>query len=293
LHGAGNGFTPFQTGAGLFSWLVPADSWDQGTCTGYTQSALNVIADPIFETARFFVVIAIIVGLGVVLWVLCLACISLGPKQVYLLAACQLLLVVLVPMSFLAFNSHLCSKVGQDTKCTVDEGGMVAIVAAISWFLGFLITIYFMQSPEKLIQEREEEIQRRAEALVEKKRTRKILKQQRREEKARELAMIERERMQQEQAMACKSTRGKARVATGASTPVTVASGGEDCDNVQQEKGEALPTTREETRETRESSIPVTVIAGGDDYDNVELAMTRSLDRIEHIMMGDEDYYDI
>lgn len=211
-QGSGNGFEPIQTGAGLYSWLAPSDSWDVGTCTGYTQSALEVISDEMLEAARFLVVIAIILGLGVLLWILSLACISLGPKQIYLLAACQLLLVILVPMSFLVLQSDLCNSVGQDTSCTIDEGAMVAIVAAVSWFIGFLICIFYMKSPEKERREREEEIQRRAEALAEKKRRKAARKQQ----KAAELAVIEQEMMEQEQVMQKSSTPG---------TPETVDSG--------------------------------------------------------------------
>lgn len=207
-QGAGtNGFEPIQTGAGLFSWLAPSESWDVGTCTGYIYSALEAISDRIFEAARFLVVIAIILGLGVFVWILSLACISLGPKQVYILAACQFLLVILVSLTFFILASGLCTSVGQDTTCSIDEGALVAIAAAVFWFVGCCITLVFMKSPEKERRERHEEIERRAQALAEKKRKRALRKRQE-AEKRRELAIIEQEMMQQEQAMAYSSTPG-------------------------------------------------------------------------------------
>lgn len=246
-QGAGDGFVPFQTGAGLYSWLDPGDSRDQGTCIGYKRSALNVIADPTFEAVRCLSVIAIILGLGVFVWIFSLACLSLGHKQVYLLAACQLLLVILVSLTFLILQSDLCEKVGQNTTCAIDEGAMVAIAAAIAWSCGFLITVFFMKSPEKQRQEREEEIQRRAEELAEKKRRKRVLKRKQKEEKAKELAIIEQEMMEQERAMAYRST-------VDHKTPGT----------------------------------PVTIASGGGD-DNLELYLTRSLDRIQSLMLDDDD----
>ena len=176
-----------------------------GTCTGYTTSAFDQISDRIFEAARFLVVIAILLGLGVFVWIMSLACISLGPKQVYILAACQFLLVILVSMSFLVLASNLCTNVGQDTTCSLDQGALVAIGAAISWFAGCCITLVFMKSPEKERRERHEEIERRAQALVEKRRKR-ALRKSKQAQQQRELAIIEQEMMQQEQAMVCTST---------------------------------------------------------------------------------------
>lgn len=222
-QGAGDSFEPFQTGAGLFSWLDPGDSndWAEGTCKGYTQSIFDVIADPIFEAARVMSILSILIGLGVSAWILTLACISLGPKQVDLLAACQLLLTVMVSLTFLLMQSDLCSQVGQATSCQIQGGAMLAICAAISWFIGFLFTMCQMTSPEEERQLREEEIQRRAEALAMKSREK---------ERQQEVAILEQEVMQQErQMMQQEMARAYGKESTPRpETPATVESGADD-----------------------------------------------------------------
>ena len=159
-----------KTGAGLFQWLsptAPADSWDTGTCIGYTQSALDAISDDYFELARVLAVVAVVLGCALFLWAFALACLSFGRRQIWLLAACQLLLVVLVALFFIIKQSGLCHNVGQDTTCQMDQGGMMAVAASILWAVGFLITVVFMKSPEK---EREAKIEALAEKLADQKR---------------------------------------------------------------------------------------------------------------------------
>ena len=251
----GDGVEKITTAAGLYSWLAPGESWHQGTCTGYTQSALEIISDTMFEVARVLIVIAVLMGIGVFVWILSLSCLSLGPRQVYLLAACQLLLVLLTSLTFLIKQSGLCQDVGQDTSCHVDEGGIIMIASAISWFFGFLITILFMKSPEKERQEREEEIQRRAEALADKKRKKAVLKQKRKEEKEAMKAEI----------MGQKPARSS--YARSPSTPV-----------MSQEMARSSPTGS--------LSTPLTVGSGGD-YEDFEITLARSLDRIENMIDDD------
>jgi hypothetical protein len=179
----GDEFKRMNTAAGLFQWLSPVDSWDTGTCIGYTQSALNVIADVDFETARVLAVLAVILGCFLMVWTLALACISLGQFQIWLFAACQLLLVVFVALFFLINQSNLCHNIEKDSFCRIDQGGMMAVAAATLWGIAFLLTVVYMRSLKK---RREKLVEALAQELADKKRKEAVEKRKRREQNEQE-----------------------------------------------------------------------------------------------------------
>jgi hypothetical protein len=111
----------------------------------------------------------------------------LGQFQIWLLSAGQLLLAVFVALFFLVNQSNLCHNIGQDSVCRVDEGGMMAIAAAILWGIGSLLTVHFIRSPEK---KRQELVEALAEDLANKIRKKAVEKQKRREQKEQQEAAL-------------------------------------------------------------------------------------------------------
>lgn len=190
-QGTGESLEIENTAAGLFQWLYPGDTWDVGTCVGYSTSALAIISDPIFEASRFLIVMAIVLGGMATCWVLSMACLMLGVVQIWILGGLQLLQVILVSFAFLVKQSGLCHNVGQDTSCRLDEGGAMAIAAAILWFVTFLVTVFYVKSPHKRL---DDLIQAMAEELAEKKRKKAVEKRKRKEARQRlideEMAVI-------------------------------------------------------------------------------------------------------
>jgi hypothetical protein len=149
---------PQRVGAGLFSWLVPHDvdgsDWTDGQCAGYTERQREHFGDSIFEAARIFAVFATLSGIGIVLWVMFLACLSLGRLQVWLTSAILGCVTIFVALTFIIFQSTLCTDLvsnqdeSYETKCTMDQGGLVVIAAAIFWAVAFLICVMYIKPPE-------------------------------------------------------------------------------------------------------------------------------------------------
>jgi hypothetical protein len=282
-QGGGDEFQVMNTAAGLFQWLSPtADSWDTGTCIGYTQSALNVISDSFFETARFMAVLAVVLGCFLLFWALALACISLGRFQIWLLAAGQLLLAVFVALFFLVHQSNLCHNIGQNTVCRVDEGGMMAVAAAILWGIGFLLTARFMRSPEK---KRQELVEALAEDLADKIRKKAAEKRKRREQKEQQEAALA--ASFHEEAVEAVATHPEVKRSQAerlqASTPITVTS---------VEAVEAVATHPEVKRsqaEQLQASTPVTVPSVEEGQDGeLEVYISGQLDKIGRILDEEE-----
>lgn len=219
-QGGGDELQVMNTAAGLFQWLEPTDSWDTGACIGYTESALNVISDAYFETARFMAILAVVLGCFLFMWTLTLACISLGRIQIWLLAACQLLLAVFAALFFLIGQSNLCHNIEQDSNCRIDEGGLMAVAAAILWGIDFLLTVYFIRSPER---KREELVEALAEELAEKKRKKAVEKRKQREQQEQQQEAYARAASFHGEAVAAVTTPHEVR-RSQASTPDTVSS---------------------------------------------------------------------
>jgi hypothetical protein len=146
-----------RVGAGLFSWLTPYDGeadWTDGQCSGYTERQREHFGDTIFEVARIFAVFATLGGMGITLWVLFLACISLGRFQLWMMSAVLGFIAVSVGLTFMIFQSKLCTDlvtyqdVSFETKCTIDQGGLVVIAAVIFWVVAFLISVVYIKPPE-------------------------------------------------------------------------------------------------------------------------------------------------
>ena len=156
--GAGDVPVQFKTAAGLFSWLAPhysADTssyyFDDGTCRGYTARQRDGFSDLTFDVVRALGTIAIIFGFALLCCVLLMLCYSMNRWYIRGLAVAYLVECALVGLCFLVFRSGLCTNVGQDSSCAIDEGGLVGIAGAILFFVGFLITWMFASPIEDIL----------------------------------------------------------------------------------------------------------------------------------------------
>jgi len=153
-----------RVGAGLFSWLVPStedrngDSkldWTDGQCAGFTASQREFFSDTIFEVARIFAVLGVLGGMGIVLGIFFLSCMSMKRFQIWMLSAVLGFVAIFVGLTFLVFKSQLCTDLvsyqneSYETKCTIDQGGLVVIAAALFWSVAFLISIVYIKDPRR------------------------------------------------------------------------------------------------------------------------------------------------
>lgn len=153
-----------RVGAGLFSWLVPSSEdrngdskldWTDGQCAGFSESQRNFFSDTIFEVARIFAVLAVLGGMGVLLGIFLLSCVSMKRFQIWLLSTVLGFIVVSVCLTFLVFKAKLCTDLVsyQDesfgTTCTIDQGGLVVISAAIFWAVAFMISVVYIKDPKR------------------------------------------------------------------------------------------------------------------------------------------------
>jgi len=153
-----------RVGAGLFSWLVPStedrngDSkldWTDGQCAGFTASQREFFSDTIFEVARIFAVLGVLGGMGIVLGIFFLSCMSMKRFQIWMLSAVLGFVAIFVGLTFLVFKSQLCTDLvsyqneSYGTECTIDQGGLVVIAAALFWSVAFLISVVYIKDPRR------------------------------------------------------------------------------------------------------------------------------------------------
>ena len=153
-----------RIGAGLFSWLVPStedrngDSkldWTDGQCAGYSEGQRQFFTDTIFEVSRIFAVLSVLGGMGVVLSIFLLSCMAMKRFQIWIMSAVLGFITLAVGLSFLVFQSKLCNDLvsyqneSYTTECTIDQGGLVVIGAAIFWAVAFLISVVYIKDPKR------------------------------------------------------------------------------------------------------------------------------------------------
>eukprot|EP00547_Thalassionema_nitzschioides_P000685 CAMPEP_0194214432 /NCGR_PEP_ID=MMETSP0156-20130528/15605_1 /TAXON_ID=33649 /ORGANISM="Thalassionema nitzschioides, Strain L26-B" /LENGTH=323 /DNA_ID=CAMNT_0038942675 /DNA_START=67 /DNA_END=1038 /DNA_ORIENTATION=+ len=172
----GDEYQLYKVSSGLYSWLTAKDArrFDPNSCTGFNQQMLEGLKEPFFDSARLIGVVAVLLSFMMVVWVFLLSTLSVGKLEIILMKICFIILAVLIGNTFLVLNSSLCHDVAEDTECTIDEGGLVAIAAVILWFVCFLITCFFIKPPgedlalvdgelRSVFQDRQTERQRQAE----------------------------------------------------------------------------------------------------------------------------------
>eukprot|EP00536_Pseudo-nitzschia_multiseries_P003211 jgi/Psemu1/7179/gm1.7179_g len=158
-----------RVGVGLFTWLVPYayeggasgtananTDWSYGRCAGFSESQRNFFGDTIFEVARIFAVLSVLGGMGSVLAVLFLSCMSLQRFQIWMLSTILGFVPIFVSLTFLVLQSKLCNELttyqgdgSYETSCTVDQGGLVVAAAAIFWGVAFLISVVYIKDPKR------------------------------------------------------------------------------------------------------------------------------------------------
>ena len=104
----------YRAAAGLFQWLVPFEEtdWSVGRCAGYTELQRENFDDIIFEVARIFGVLSVLIGIVMVLWTWFLSCLSLEKCQIWLMRRryCKMMPLLLVLSLFLpkfACRNHM------------------------------------------------------------------------------------------------------------------------------------------------------------------------------------------
>jgi hypothetical protein len=145
-----------RTGIGLFQWLDPfeEDDWSEGQCRGYTTLQLEFFGDTALEIARASGVLSVIGAVAMSFWVLFLNCISMSRMQIRVLQLCLFALMLNIGGTFAIFFSPLCTDLvsyqdeDYETKCTLDQGGLVVIAAALLWAVAFVISCIYIKSPE-------------------------------------------------------------------------------------------------------------------------------------------------
>lgn len=194
-----------RVGAGLFSWLVPSDQdrngdsnldWTDGQCAGFSESQLNFFTDTIFEVARIFAILSVMGGLGVVVSIFLLSCMSMKRFQIWMMSTVLGFISIFVGLTFLVLRSKLCNDLvsGQNesygTECTVDQGGLVIIAALIFWTVAFLISVVYIKDPKRDLGIRDGQIvndfDKRTEERLHREKERRIRVQRNRERKQRE-----------------------------------------------------------------------------------------------------------
>lgn len=145
----GDEYQLYKVSSGLYSWLTSKDArrFDPNSCTGFNQDMLEGLKEPFFDAARLIGVVAVLLAFMMVVWVFLLSTLSVGKMEIILMKLCFIILSALIGSTYLIFLSSLCHDVGEDTECTIDEGGLVAIAAAILWFVCFLMTCFFIKRP--------------------------------------------------------------------------------------------------------------------------------------------------
>jgi hypothetical protein len=163
----------FKIPSGLFSWS------QYGQCIGYQQRMLSALSEPIWDGSRIVAIFSVLFSLMMILWIIFMTTLSMRSREVWCQTFFFAIQVCLVGMSFGIFSSSLCTnKIGDryNVDCTLDEGGLVAIAAAILWFASALISCYLVRGPDNAISTRmpPSELDSRLQARKRTRRTRKI-----------------------------------------------------------------------------------------------------------------------
>ena len=145
---AGGAWRTLKASVGLFQWLRPIDEveWNQGSCVGYQESMLAVIQDSVFDIARVFSVIAVLMGMIVSLWGFFTSCLAWNWIQLNILRALLLVGAVTSGLSFFMLKADLCHGAIPNSTCSLDDGGWVLIAAVVLWVAAFIISVVFIRS---------------------------------------------------------------------------------------------------------------------------------------------------
>jgi hypothetical protein len=65
------------------------------------------------------------------------------------------LIAIGASLTFLIFQAQICTDLvtfqdeSYETKCTIDQGGLVVIASVLFWAVAFLISVIYIKTPEK------------------------------------------------------------------------------------------------------------------------------------------------
>lgn len=145
---AGRPTAEYKAGVGLFQWLRPFSKeslWSDGSCAGYQESMLQQISDTMFETARFFGVLAIVFSFVIVIGTLQMFCLEFNRLQIILFCFIAMMGTFCCGMTFMLTKSALCDGLFLESQCELDEGGLVMIAGALLWLATFVLSAVFMR----------------------------------------------------------------------------------------------------------------------------------------------------
>lgn len=144
---------------GLFTWLrrpfdALGDNWGVGECAGYSmaQKSSDELFDTYFEIVRIFGILSVLGGFFILLWSFSLSCISINKFQKWMYVFSLLAVTAATSCTYLVYLANVCQIFGttNESKCTMDQGGLVGIAAIILWLLCFLIAAFWIDTSEKV-----------------------------------------------------------------------------------------------------------------------------------------------
>lgn len=146
---AGRPRMSYKAGIGLFQWLRPRQDeglWSDGSCVGYQESMLQQVSEINFEMARFFSVISMIFSFITVIGILKMLCIEFNRLQTIGFRIIAMMGTFCSGMTFMLSRSALCNSIFLQSKCELDEGGLVMIAGVLLWFATFVGSVVFLRS---------------------------------------------------------------------------------------------------------------------------------------------------
>ena len=136
----------YKAGVGLYQWLRPNNpetNWSDGACAGYQETMLESISDRTFEVTRTFAVFAILMSVVEMCWVLLASCFEMNQLQVIMFCGLSAVGTISTAMTLMFPFSAICQTEFDSRDCTIDQGGLVMIGAAVLWLITFFLSVFY------------------------------------------------------------------------------------------------------------------------------------------------------
>lgn len=159
--------TTHHVGVGLFTWLRPFNTvnWKTGHCAGYNQLQRQAVLDEIFDVVRILSIFAVLCSVSLFLFTLSISCLAFNNIQRCMMVICAGAVAALTGSAFLITRSGLCTGVGQNPSCSIDQGGFAAIAGVGLWILVSFIGIFSIKTVEPKLSAKEKGKQSRERRL--------------------------------------------------------------------------------------------------------------------------------
>jgi hypothetical protein len=98
-----------------------------------------------FDISRSFGIVAVILSIVMCVWSFFSACINWNKIQIILLCSLNFLGCIATGLTFLFYQSTLCTTSFETRQCQIGNGGLVMIGAILLWTVSFIISIVFVR----------------------------------------------------------------------------------------------------------------------------------------------------